>query len=124
MPEDGLDWGSAWAMETITIEETLQQIKNASNPAAEYELLIGKPVPKQGLPPSAEDMQTFHEYMNAVEAALRESPDKADPLLDGLQNKRGAFSEVEQALTPNPQKVNVARMEVVTARGELLRILK
>ena len=124
MPEDGFDWGSAWAMETIATEQTLQRIRDASDPRLEYEVLMGKPVPKQGLRPSAEDMQTFHEYMGAVEAALRESPDKAGHPLDALQSKRNALSEVEQGITPTPQKVNAARMEVMIARVQLLRALK
>ena len=61
--------------------------------------------------------------MLAVAGALRETPAKAKTVIDGLQVKKAALGEVELSLTPNPQAVNGARIEVATARAELMRAL-
>ena len=123
MPEDGFDWGSAWGIETVSTSDLLHELQTASDPGATYQEIMGKPGPKQGLPPTAEDVQGFREYMAAVAGALREPPATAAPLIAGLQAKLQGLGEVERSMTPNPQGVNAARIEVTTARADLLAAL-
>ncbi|MGA2002849.1 MAG: hypothetical protein ABSG70_05685 [Terriglobales bacterium] len=123
LPEDGLDWREAWGIETSTTEEVLQELRTAKDPDAAYEAIMGKPVPKQGLPPSAQEIQLYREYMLAAQAALRESPVKAKSLLDGLEAKKSSLDEVERNLIPSLQNTNAARIEVLTTRAELLQAL-
>jgi len=69
------------------------------------------------------EVQAYRDYMAAVQAALRESPAEAKTLLDGLEPKRHSLGEIEQALIPNPQSLNAARSEVISARAELMQAL-
>jgi len=123
LPEDGLDWGSAWGIEFTTVEQFLRELQTAPNSGAAYEAIMGSPAPKQGLPPTAQEIQVYREYMLAVQAALREPPTKARILLDALEAKKGGLGEVEQSMIPNPQKSNAARIEVMTARAKLIQVL-
>lgn len=123
LPEDGLDWGTAWGIESATTEQILQELQTTANPGAAYEAIMGSPAPKQGLPPTVQEIHVYREYMLAVQAALREPPAKAKILLDGLEAKRASLSEVERSISPGPQKSNLARMDVMTARAELLQSL-
>jgi hypothetical protein len=61
--------------------------------------------------------------MLAVTRALRAQPASAATLIAGLQARLQGLGEVERSLTPNPQGVNAARIEVTTARADLLRAL-
>jgi hypothetical protein len=124
VPEDAFDWGSAWGIESVSTEDLLHELQTASDARATYEAIMGKPSPKQGLPPTNEDIQKSREYMLAVAGALRETPSKATTVIDGLQTKRAALGEVALSMTPNPQGVNSARIEVMTARADLMRALR
>jgi hypothetical protein len=123
LPEDGFDWGAAWGIEAATLEQFLHELQNARNPGATYEAAMKSPAPKQGLPPTAQDIHIYSDYMLAVQSALREPPEKAKILLDGLEPKRAALNEVEQNITPSPQKSNLTRIDVMTARTQLLQAL-
>lgn len=122
LPEDGLDWRGAWGLEDATGEQFLEELRTSKNPGAGYEGM-GMPVPEKGIPPTMQEIQGYREYMLAVLAALREPPAKAKALIDGLESKRRAFGEVEQNLIPNPQGINAARIELTTARTELIQTL-
>lgn len=123
LPEDGFDWGAAWGVESATVEQILRELQTASNPSATYEAIMGSPAPKQGLPPTTPEIHDYREYMLAGQRALHDPPAKAKVLLDGLETKRPGLSEVERNLIPSPQKSNLARIEVATARAELLQAL-
>jgi len=123
LPEDAFDWGSAWGIESVSMEAILHELQTASDTGADYEAIMGKPAPKRGLPPTGEDIQTARAYMLAVAGALREPPAKATSDLEGLQARRAALGEVELSMAPNPQAVNAARTEVMTARADLMRAL-
>jgi hypothetical protein len=122
LPEDGLDWRGAWGLEYATGEQFLEELRTSTNPSAGYEEM-GVPVPKQGIPPTMQEIQGFRDYMLAVQAALNESPGKAKAILDGLEPKRRAFGEVEQNLIPSAQQTNAARIELMTAQTELVQAL-
>jgi len=123
LPEDGLDWRGAWGAEFARGEKFLQELQTAANPRAMYKALAGVPAPKKGVPPTVPEVQAYRDYMAAVQAALRESPAEAKTLLDGLGPKRHSLGEIEQALIPNPQSLNAARSEVISARAELMQAL-
>ncbi|MGA9353815.1 MAG: hypothetical protein WBV46_09010 [Terriglobales bacterium] len=123
MPEDAFDWASAWGLESVSIEDILRELQAASDADATYEAIMSKPAPKQGLPPTAEDIHAFREYMLVVEGALREPPAQAAPNVGAIQTKLQKLGEVERSMAPNPQGVNTARIEVTTARADLLRAL-
>jgi hypothetical protein len=48
---------------------------------------------------------------------------KAKSLLDGLEAKRSSLREAELKMIPNPRRPNEVRIEVMTARAELLQAL-
>lgn len=122
LPEDGLDWSGAWGLEDAAGEQFLGELRTSTNPGAAYEEW-GMPVPKKGVPPTMQEIQGFREYMLAAQAALREPPEKARALLDGLEPRRRAFSDVEQNLIPSSQSINSARIELIAARTELMQTL-
>lgn len=123
LPEDGFDWGEAWGIEAATLEQLLHELQTAPDPGATYAAIMRSPAPKDGLHPTAQDIHTYNEYMLSVQSALREPPGKAKTLLDALETKRAGLNSVEQNITPNPQKSNLNRSEVMTARTELLQAL-
>jgi hypothetical protein len=123
LPEDGVDWRGAWGAEYARGEQFLQELRTAANPRAAYKALAGIPAPKKGVPPTAQEIQGFWEYMIAVQAALRKPPEEAKALLDGLEPKWRSLGGVEQNLIPNAQYLNAARSELITARAELMQAL-
>jgi len=122
LPEDGFDWGGAWGIEYARGEQFLQELRSAANPGAGYEEM-GMPVPKKGIPPTMQEIQGFREYMLAVQAALGESPAKANTLIDDLEPRRRTVGEVEQNLIPATQVLNAMRAELIAARAELMQAL-
>lgn len=122
LPDDGLDWAGAWAIEVAAGEDFLQKLRTSTNPRASWEE-TGMPVPKQGVPPTAQEIQAYREYGLAAQAALGEPPAKAKTLLHNLEPRMLALGAVEQALIPNPQVLNRARTEALTARAELMQAL-
>ncbi|MGB9195814.1 MAG: hypothetical protein WCB53_02685 [Terriglobales bacterium] len=124
LPEDAFDWGAAWEIESVSTENILRELQTAQEPAKVFEEIMGKPAPKEGLVPTAEDIRNFREYMAAVERSLREPPTKATGLIDSLQSRQNNLNEVEQGLIPNPRKTNAARVDIAGARADLLRALE
>ena len=121
LPDDGLDWVGAWAIEVGAGEDFLQKLRTSTNPRAIWEETV-TPVPN-GIPPTALEIQTYREYALAAQAALGEPPEKAKTLLHDLEPKMLALGAVEQALIPSPQVLNSARSEALTARAELMQAL-
>ena len=123
LPEDGFDWGAAWGIESATVEQSLHELQTAADPSATYQALMGSPAPKHGLPPTAQDVRNYLVYMRAVQSALREPPENAKVQLESLESKRSALEDVEQNFIPNAQKSNLARIDIMKARSELLQAL-
>src|SRR5690242_18117732 len=61
LPDDGLDWVGAWAIEVSTGEDFLQKLRTSTNPGAIWEEM-GTPVPK-GIPPTDLEIQAYREYV-------------------------------------------------------------
>jgi hypothetical protein len=123
LPADAFDWSAAWGIESATLDHFLRELQSASDPRGVYQQAMGSAAPAKGLPPTAQDMHDFEAYMRAVQAALKESPEKAQVSLEGLEAKRMALPEVEREMIPNPQKSNRARIDVAEARSALLQAL-
>lgn len=121
--EDGFDWAAAWSMETWTAEQTLQELRSADDPGAKYTAIMGSASPKEGLPPTSEDIQKFKDYMASVESALGETPGRTTVLIEGLQVQRNKLGEVERNMIPSAKRVNAVRMQTMTVRTDLLRAL-
>ena len=121
LPDDGLDWVGAWAIEVGTGEDFLQKLRISTNPRAIFKEM-GEPVPK-GVPPTAQEIQAYREYVLAAQAALREPPAKAKTLLHDLEPKLLALGALEQAFIPSANALNNARVEALTARAELMQAL-
>jgi hypothetical protein len=121
MPEDGFDWGVAWGLETAMGEEWLGRLRTMDDPDAYYKR-IGVPVPK-GVPPSEQDMEKYSKFMLAAQAALREPPEKARPLLEDLESTERQLSQALQLKIVGPEKCNETRGKVAEAREHLLQVL-
>jgi hypothetical protein len=123
LPEDAFDWGSAWGIESATLDHFLHELQSASDPRALYQQSMGSSAPEKGLPPSAQDIHSFETYMRAVQFAFKEPPEKAKAGLEALNSKRAALTEIEQQMIPNAEKSNQARIDIAKARTELLQAL-
>jgi hypothetical protein len=122
MPEDGFDWGLAWGVECATGEQALEEVRRSSNPKALYEK-YGLTAPKRGLPPTAEEIRAYEEYMLAAQSALREPPGKARARADNLESKMRHLGEPEQLQATNFRQSNDARVQIATRREELMQAL-
>ena len=120
LPEDGFDWSAAWGIESAAVGQILQELRKAPNPSGLYESIMRQPAPKQGLPPTTQEMAAYWDYMMAVQAALRQSPAKAKILIDELKTKGQKLSDIEKSMIPNAVKPNEMRLEVAAAREKLL----
>jgi hypothetical protein len=123
LPEDAFDWSAAWGLESATLDHFLHELQSASDSRGVYQQAMGRTAPQKGLPPSAQDIHDFEAYMRAVQSALKESPEKSQVSLEGLEVKRATLPEVEQQMIPSPQKSNQARIDIAHARSELLQAL-
>jgi hypothetical protein len=120
MREDGFNWAAAWGFEESAGEQSLDEIRNAKNPRAEYELLIGSPIPGGASIPTSSDVQNYRTYMRAVQAALDLPPAASEARISRLESQKLALEVVAQQIIPNAQKENGARSEVFAARKQLL----
>jgi hypothetical protein len=123
LPDNAFDWSEAWRLESATLDHLLHEFQTTSDPSALYQETMGSAPPAKGIPPSAQDIRNFEAYMRAVQAALKESPEKAKTLLEALDSRRSALTEAELNLIPNPQKANQARIDIAKARADLLQAL-
>jgi len=120
---DGLHWAAAWGLEELTLDQVFGEIRHAANPKESYELLVGEPMPSGANVPSAEDLRKFHEYMTVVQTALNLPPQAAKARLSALEAQKRSLAGAVLRLIPSAQKVNDNRLEVITAREELLEAL-
>jgi hypothetical protein len=105
MPEDGFDWGAAWAVEFAIGDQFLQKSRTADKPESD------------------DKIRTYEEYMLAAQAALRESPADAKSRIADLESRLRRLGKVEQNLIPSLRVSNEARIRLATAHEELLRAL-
>ncbi len=105
IPEDGFDWGAAWAVEFAIGDQFLQKSRTT------------------GKPQSDDKIRTYEEYMLAAQAALREPPAEAKARVDDLESRIRRLGKVEQNLIPSIRATNEARIRLATAHRELMQAL-
>ncbi|MFI5097671.1 MAG: hypothetical protein ACHQT6_06815 [Candidatus Acidiferrales bacterium] len=124
LPEDGFDWGLAWEMDEAGTEVFFAELQSSRNPAGLFESLMGESAPKGCVPPSPQQVQLYHGYMSDVAAALRLKTAATNQRLAELDSKARGICEAIRVAIPSPQRVNDARIEVITARQALLQALQ
>ncbi len=122
--EDGFDWGRAWENEEAASEPFFAELQRSSDPAGTYAKIMGEPAPKSCVPPDAQEVQAFDEYMKAVAGALRLPPPQTKERIAELEGKANGICEAIRRTIPLPQHVNDARIEIIAAREALLQALQ
>lgn len=122
LPESGFDWGSAWNLETATIEIASREILKSSDPRKTYQDITGEAPPPE-LALSAAGHTQFLRYMRQVAEALEQPPAAAETRLKTLSTVRATLAPYLGHLVPSPERVNSARKEVSQARAATLGAL-
>jgi hypothetical protein len=123
LPESGFDWAEALHFEESPLEIGIQQLAAASNPAEYYQQLTNRPAPRDFTVPNSKDIAAFHRLTGSAEELLRLPPRQAEEKLKLLQESVKTLHPYFQETTPSFLKINDARMQVFTARQELLQAL-
>jgi len=123
LPETGFDWGQALRYEENPVSLAVKQLTEAKSPATYYQEMMGKPIPENFALPSAEEFSAYHKVMTAAEEALRQPPDAASARLNSLQESVKTLHPFFQELIPSFKRVNDSRVELQTARTQLLKTL-
>lgn len=124
LPADGFDWGGAWETEQGGGEVFFAELQRSQEPTSLYESMLGEPSPKECVPPGALEVQAYRQYMSAVSAALRLPPPAAKERIAGLDGKEKGICRAIRNLIPSSQRVNDARIEILTERQALLEALQ
>ena len=124
LPETGFDWGQAlWYDADTSTDMTIKQMAQAASPAAYYQELMGAPAPDNFTVPKAAEIAAYHKLMNSAEEALRLPPDTASERLKILQASVKTLHPFFQQIIPLFTHINDARIEVQTARAQLLKVV-
>jgi hypothetical protein len=123
LPEDGFDWSEALALDEASFEISLQQMRQAANPAAYYQEIMGKPAPADFSVPSPKDIAARRALVAEAEAALRMPPEQARERLQALQGRISTLHPFFQATVPSFVKINQARADAYASRQKLLQAL-
>jgi hypothetical protein len=124
LPEDGFDWGLAWEMDEAGADVFFAEMQRSQKPATFFERLMGEPAPKDCMPPSAQQVNLYHEYMSEVTSALRLPPPAAKQRLEELNGKAKTICETIRQSIPSADRVNDTRVEIVAVRKDLLEALQ
>jgi hypothetical protein len=124
LPADGLDWSGPVRVEAWADEDSLKYLANASNFAQTYRDFFGS-APATGVqPPTTQDISAFHALMNEVIAAFQLPAAQTKERLPGIMAKAKDLSAPSQAVIPNYQRTNDARIQVASEKEALLQALK
>jgi hypothetical protein len=123
LPETGFDWGQALTYEESSLDGTIEQMREANNPAQYFQELMGKPAPANFSVPSPTDTAAFHKLMKAAEEALREPPNMAQPRLQSLEHDVRGLHPFYREITPSFTRINDSRKQVLEAHQRLLSAL-
>jgi hypothetical protein len=123
LPEDGFDWGLAWEMDEAGTDVFFAEMQRSQKPATLFEKIMGQAAPKECMPPSTQQVELYHGYMSDVASALRLPPPATRGRLVELESKAQNICKTIRQAIPSPERVNDAREEIATARGDLLAAL-
>jgi hypothetical protein len=123
LPETAFDWGQAMRLEEAGLYSFLDQTAAAPNPSGYYASVMGSPAPKDFSLPSGADRAAYHKVMLSAEAELRRSPDAAAAKLAALEDEIAQMSWLIRQASPSLTRTNQARIEIASARKELLRVV-
>jgi hypothetical protein len=123
LPESGFDWSSAEALEESGIELMLQNMEKSENPANAYAEIMGKDVPPNLTFPTASDRAAFHKFAVSVTEAFQLPPDQTQSKLPALQKTLNSLNPFYPELVPALSRANDSRLEIATARQQLLKSL-
>jgi hypothetical protein len=124
LPEDGFSWRQAWETDQIGVDVLFNDMQRSQDPASVFERLMGQPAPKDCMPPSAQQLKVFHDYMDDVGSALRLPTQEASQRLAELQGRQKSICETIRMAIPSAKRVNDARAEIAATRKELLKSLQ
>jgi hypothetical protein len=124
LPDDGFDWGLAWEMDEAGVDVFFAELQRSQKPATFFERLMGQSAPKDCIPPSAQQVNVYHQYMSDVASALRVPPSEVNPRLAALDGEAKNICEAIRQAIPSPDRVNDARVEIAAARKNLLDALQ
>jgi len=123
LPQDAFDWGLAWEMDEAGADRFYAELQRSQEPATFFESLMGQPAPKDCMPPDKRQISLYHDYMSDVANALRLPPPAAKQRIAELESKAKTICETIRVAIPSPEHVNEARVEITTARKDLLEVL-
>jgi len=124
LPADGLDWTSPVRAEAWADEDSLRYLANASNFAQTYRDFFGGAPAAGVVAPSPQDIAAFHNLMAEVVAAFQLPTAQTKDRLLGIMAKAKELSASSQAVLPNYQRTNDARIQVASEKEALLQALK
>jgi len=124
LPEDGFDWGLAWEMDEAGTDTFFAELQRSQEPATLFQRMMGQVSPKDCMPPNAQQLRAYHDYMSRVTAALRQPPAVTTERLSELQGTKARICEAIEQAIPSPEQVNATRVEVTSARREVLEALE
>lgn len=123
LPGTGFDWGEAFWYEQDPMDIATKQLAEAKNPAEYYAEIAGEAAPADFSVPKPAEVVAYHKLTASIEAALRLTPAQAQGKLEELQKSVKALHPFYQRLMPSLKHINDARIEVQTARAQLLKDL-
>jgi hypothetical protein len=122
LPESGFDWSSAESLEEGAIELMLAEGTNRwQNPANAYTAIMGKDVPPNLAFPTASERGAFHKFALSVVEAFQVPPAQTQTKLPALEQTLKSLNPFYQELVPSLSRANDARLEIATARQQLLQ---
>jgi hypothetical protein len=123
MSSDVFDWSTAYGLEEASGEIFVNEVREAKDPASEYQKVMGQPIPATFKSPSEADMAAFRGLTARAQAALRMPPTEAQASLEKLQAEINQSQHILAVTVPSLVRINEARARVVTAREALLKSL-
>ncbi|HKV26230.1 MAG TPA: hypothetical protein VJN93_16660 [Candidatus Acidoferrum sp.] len=123
LPQTGLYWGQALWYEEATLNVAIREMKEAKSPADYYREVTGKAAPSDFTMPNKEQIAAFQSLMSKAEEALRLPPDVSREKLQPLQDSVKTLHPFFQDLMPSLTRINQARIELETARQQLMQAI-
>jgi hypothetical protein len=123
LPADGFNWSEALGREEASLESTVRDMRQATNPGAYYQEVMGAPAPSNFAVPDYKDVAELRSLIIQAQAALRLPPEQARERLQEIQSGVKRLNPFLQQTAPSLVKINEARAEVEASRAKLLRAL-